>query len=250
MNLFLRVRTSAGLVFAAGLWSLSVPAHALSCVGVDDRFFVQCSNGSCAVKFRARDIPAPGACERRTVVEAVPVDVAEVLLRRVSNELGSGDYEVTLVHRYYADPPVNAEELTRALAAHELKAPRVRISRLSAGSSPDQLREDWTGQARWSLFRLFAYWTFELALLIGGLYVLYRTTSIFRQRLKLVRRVSLAGPIAFQVGLFVLAIFGLGSMSGPFLWSLVAPVILVIWLFEIGAYFWMRHRSRSAISSP
>lgn len=244
-----RNRTIAAFLFATGLWGLSVPTHALSCVGVDDRFFVQCSNGSCAVKFRARDIPVPGACARRTVVEDVPADVAEVLLRRVSNELGSGDYEVNLVHRYYAELPANAEELTRALAAHELKAPHVRVSRPAADSSLDQLREDWSGRARRSLLALFAYWAFELALLAGGMYVLYRTTSIFRQRLRLVRPASLAGPIAFQVGLFALAIFCLGSMTGPVLLSLVAPVIPIVWLFELGAYFWVRHRSRRANES-
>jgi hypothetical protein len=164
----------------------------------------------------------------------------------VSNELASGDYEITLVHRYYADPPVNAEELKSAFSAHELKAPLVRVSRPASGASLDQLREDWTTRARWSVVRLFAYWAIEFAFLSGGLYTLYRTTFTFRQRLRAVPRGSFAGPIALQVGLFGVAVLCLGSFTWPALLGLVAPIILGVWIFELGSYIWARHRSRVA----
>lgn len=238
-------RRVVAVILALALWCLSLSAHALSCTGVDDRFFVQCSDGRCNVSFRARDVPAPGACARRTVVESVPVEVAELVLRRVSTELVSGDYEVTLEHRYYAAPPVSAEELNRAFGQHELKAPRVRVSRTS-GANVDQLRADWAERSRRSVIGLFAYWATEVALLVGALYALYRTISAFRRRLQEVPRRSFVGPLLLQLGLLALAILSLGSPTWPVLLALVAPVILVVWVCELGAYTWVRYRSRAA----
>jgi hypothetical protein len=246
MNQLSIIRATAAVLFAAGLWGLSVPAHSLSCMGFEDRFFMQCSNGSCTTKFRARDIPAPGACARRIVVEDVHADVAEVLLHRLSNELGSGIYEVTLVHRYYADPPVSAQELSQAFAADQFRAPRVHVGQPAVGSSLDQLREDWVRRAWWSLWALFTHWAFEFALVAGGMYVLYRTTAIFLQRLRLARPASLAGPIALQAGFFALTILCLGFIAGPVLPGMMVLVIPPLWVYELGAYFWARHRSRSA----
>ncbi|MGE3347489.1 MAG: hypothetical protein AB7I35_08645 [Ramlibacter sp.] len=179
------------------------------------------------------------------MVEAVPAEVADVVLRQVSNELASGNYEITLVHRYYAEPPVNAVELDRAFHAHGLKVPRVRVDRPASGASLDQLREDWTGRARWSVVELVAYWAIELALLVGGLYALYRSSSTFRQRLREAPRRSFAGPIAVQVGLFSVAVLSLGSPTWPVLLGLIAPVTLGVWAFELGAYIWVRYRLRT-----
>lgn len=240
------VRKTHAVLLAFGLWSLSLSAHALSCLGVDDRFFAQCANGRCTVVFRARDIPVPGGCARRTVVEAVPAEVGDFVLRRVSNALVSGAYEITLTHRYYAKPPVSAAELDTAFSAHELKVPLVRVGRTASGASIDQLREDWTARARWSTVKLLAYWAIDFALLVGGLYALYRTSATFRQRLREVPRRSLARPIAVQLVLFVLAVLSLGSPTGPVLLGLVAPVILGAWVFELGSYIWVRYRLKAA----
>ena len=138
----LSIRRAASVCLALGLLGLSVGAHALSCIGVDDRFFARCSGGNCVVEFRARDIPALGACARRTIVESVPSDVAQVVVDRALKAPLAGEYEITLVHRYYSDPPVSAEELTRAFAAHELKVPRTSVRSLTAGTNVQQLRDE------------------------------------------------------------------------------------------------------------
>ena len=244
MNHHPSVRRTLAELVAIGLWCVSLSAHALSCGGVVDRFFVQCANSHCSAAFRARDVTTPGACARRTVVEAVPADVAEVVLRRVSNELASGDYEITLLHRYYAELPVTAEELNRAFSALEHKAPRILVSRTAAGAGLDQLREDWTGRARRSVVELCAYWAIEFTLLAGGLYALYRTTTTFRQRLRDAPRRSVLGPVGLQVGLFVVAVLSLGAPTWPVLLGLVAPMVLGVFIFELGSYVWARRRQK------
>lgn len=217
-------------------------AHALSCVGIDDRFFTTCASGQCSVAFRARDVPAPGACARRTVVEAVPTALAEVLLSRVSKELMSGDYEITLTHRYYAEPPVSAQELKQALDAPELRALSVRLAPLPADTGMTQLREEWTNKAHRSLADVIVYWAIELALAVAALYLLYRTMSTYRQRLRRTSPTTLRGPLAVQSGLFLVGCLSLVSPTWPALLGLVAPLVLLAWAFEIGTYVWARRR--------
>lgn len=243
------IRRVFAVSLLAGLAAVSVPAQALSCVGVSDRFFVNCPVGSCQVVFRARDIAAPGACNRRTLVESVPPDVAVILLGRVSTQMASGEYEITLVHRYYGDPPVNGEELARAFGTHELRAPRLTIRQLTPGTNLEALREEWLGRARRSLIELVAYWAVELILLVAGLFGAYRTTVSFRARLLRQRAGSVAVPVAIQLGLFVLAVLSFGSFVAPVLVGLVAPVLLLIWLYELVAYVISRYRIKTANES-
>ncbi len=245
------MRGVGSVYLGLGLLVLSGSSHALSCIGVDDRFFAQCSNGSCEMVFRARDIPAPGACARRTVVESVPTDAARVVLERVaSNALsGEGEYEVTLVHRYYSDPPVSAEELKRAFASHELKAPRVAVKALPVGTNLEKMRDEWSQRARNSLIGLLAYWAFELVLLGAALYTVYRATAAYRRRLQGVSPGPLAGPVALQIAVFVLAMVCLGSFTGPVLIGLAAPAVLAVWVYELGVYGWSRYRRRVAHES-
>ncbi|PWF47600.1 hypothetical protein [Massilia glaciei] len=152
---------------------------------------------------------------------------------------------MTLVHRYYSDPPVSAVELTRAFASHELSPPRLTIKPLVPGVSLEQLRKDWSGRARSSVIELVAYYAFEFILLAAGLYALYRTAAAYRRRLLSVSQEPLAGPIALQIAVFAFAVACLGSFSGPVFFGLLAPVVLVVWGYELAVYGLARYRSRS-----
>ena len=161
------LRTIRFLVAFSLAW-LTTPAHALSCVGVSDRFYLQCSQQRCQISFRARDVPALGGCGRRTVVEDSSADVAAVLLSHVSAQMFSGAYEITLIHRYYSDPPVSSEELARAFGAHELRAPQVSVQRLAPQANLTNLRNEWESRSRNSMLALVGYWTLELLLISGS----------------------------------------------------------------------------------
>ena len=178
-------------------------ACALSCPGVEDRFFARCSDGKCEIAFRARDIRALGACVRRTVVEPVAADIAKVVLgacvRRTVVEPVAADiakvvldqflagalpgaYELTLVHRYYAEPPASASELQRAFAVEGQNAPRVIVKPLPEGADLAALHSDWSRRASNSHLKLLAYWVVNLALSGAVLHLLYRAIGWVRNR--------------------------------------------------------------------
>ena len=214
-------------------------ASALSCVGVNDRFFLKCSEARCEVSFRAREIPSFGACARRVVVEAVAPDTQEVLLTRIGR-VKPGLYEVTLVHRFYSEPPVNASELQGALNAHELRAPRLTVRDLASDTNFDALREQWESQSRKDGWALAGYWGIELLLLSVALYVTYRATSAYRKRLRTKMPRRFIGPVLLQFCVFVVGLLSLGSQTGPALVGLIAPVLLLVWLYESVAYLLQR----------
>lgn len=229
------------------LCSLAPPsANALSCYGLSDKFFLRCDPQQCTSAFRAREVGAAGACARRVIVESVPGDVQSVVLRRLDRPLPVGIYEVTLVRRYYGTPPVTATELESAFDAQQFRAPRLSVKELDGGTSLDQLQQEWVSQQRWALARTIGWWTIELLILGAGLAAVYLTTRIYRRRLIDVQPGSLLVPISVQVAVFVVALASLGFFSLPALVGLVAPVVLIIWLYEAVAYVrWRVARKRA-----
>lgn len=217
------------LAVLAGLFLLPFSASALSCVGVNDRFFLKCSEQQCEVSFRAREIPSYGACARRVVVEPVSPDTQKVLLTRIG-KVKPGLYEVTLVHRFYSEPPVNASDLASALNAHELRAPRLTVRDLAADTNLDALREQWESQTRKEFWALVGYWGIELLLLCAALYVTYKTTSTYRKRLRNAMHRQLFGPVLLQLCVFVVGVLSLGSPTWPALVGFIAPLLLLVWL--------------------
>lgn len=214
-------------------------ASALSCYGVNDRFFLKCSEDRCEVSFRAREIPSFGACARRVVVEAVAPDTQDVLLTRIGR-VKSGLYEVTLVHRFYSKPPVNASELQGAFNVHELRAPRLTVRELASDTNFDALREQWESQSRKDGWALAGYWGIELLLLFVALYVTYRTTSAYRKRFRTKMSRRFIGPVLLQFCVFIVGLLSLSSQTGPALVGLIAPVLLLVWLYELVAYLLQR----------
>ncbi|MBI3100112.1 MAG: hypothetical protein HYY98_00930 [Burkholderiales bacterium] len=176
------LRKAAHISLALGFFTLSASAYALSCPGVEDRFFVRCSDGKCEIAFRARDIRAPGACVRRTVVEPVAADVVKVVLDQCLAGALPGAYELTLVHRYYAEPPASASELQRAFAVEGQNAPKVMVKPLSEGTDLAALHSEWSRRASNSHLKLLAHWIVNLALSGAVLYLLYRAFGWLRNR--------------------------------------------------------------------
>lgn len=228
------------------LFAASSRVFALSCYGLEDRFFLECEARECQVAFRARDI-ATGGCGRRTLVGDTSTDVSAAIAKQYAGSLGPGKFEVKLTHRYYGSPPESGVELSRALAGGELRAPRSSVARLSEQTQMSQLRTDWDGRARSSLLSHIANWVLEIALLVLGLLATLRTMWTYRRRLTGQVPGRVLSPLAWQFGLFVLAALVLvSSPTGPFLVGLVAPILLLVWVWEAGMFVWLSQRRRRA----
>lgn len=212
--------------------------NALSCYGLNDRFFLRCNSLQCTAEFRAREIGTLGACARRVIVESPTADVQSAVLQRLGDSMPVGIYEVTFVHRYYGTPPVTGTEMVDAFSEHQLRAPRLAIKELDEGTNLEQLRREWVSQEHLGLARMVGFWTIELSVLGAGLAVACLSTFAYRRRLIGVQAGRLLGPIAVQIAVFLVAVASIGSFSVPALVGLVAPILLVIWLYEAIAYAW------------
>lgn len=172
------------LAFLGLLSLLHFAANALSCSGVQDRFFVKCIAQQCKVEFRAREISSLGACGRRVVVEAVPADIQSVLLSQTGELKLPGLYEVILVHRFYGEPPINASELAKAFKVPEFRSRRMTVKALSLDTNLDELHEQWGSRARKDFWAHIGRWGIELITLGALLFVTFRTASTFSKRLR------------------------------------------------------------------
>ncbi len=238
-QVFIRLRRAALLGL---LVFLSFAANALSCYGVSDKFFLKCSDQKCEVSFRAREIHSLGACARRFVVEPVPTDTEGVILSRIGEVKRPGIYEVTLVHRFYGEPPVSASDLLKSFGAEEFRVPRLTVQDLAPDTNLDELREQWVSRSLKEAWSLAGFWGIELLLFCAALFVTYRTTSIYRTRLRSTPRGRLIGPVLLQLCVFAVGVFSLGSQTWLVLVGLVAPLVLVILLYELASYLLQRFR--------
>lgn len=225
---------------------LSLSASALSCYGVSDKFFLKCSAQKCEISFRAREIHSLGPCARRFVVEPVPTDTESVILSRIGDVKRPGVYEVTLVHRFYGETLVGASDLLKSFGAEEFRAPRLTVQNLAPDTNLDELREKWASRSLKEAWSLAGFWGIELLLLCAALFVTYRTTSTYRTRLRSTPRERLIGPVLLQLGVFFVGVFSLGSQTWLVLVGLVAPLMLVILLYELASYVLLRFVRRTA----
>jgi hypothetical protein len=159
------------------------PAHALTCAGGTDRYFVHCSATGCTVAFSVREIPARGPnCARRALVDSPTSDAAAVILHRARSELISpGVYEVTLVHKKLFDQPVSAAELIRAFDAGALSGPEMSVHRMADDISAVQdLRRHWESRSRRSL--LDHQELVDVLLFAAALLAILWSAALFRKR--------------------------------------------------------------------
>jgi hypothetical protein len=224
------------------LW-FSASANALSCVGLSDRFFIECNQGACAVEFRAREIPSLGSCSRQLVIESVDPRTSALILALVPDKYASRFLEVSLIHRYYGDHPSNATELDQSLKDASFRAPRVLIKELPSGTSLRDIRDVLESQAKNSKLESLWYWTVEITFLLLGLLVLYRSATVFHKRLLGANSGTLLAPIAFQLAIFVAAIACLSSSTWLIFFGLLAPLTLLVFIAELAVYIRQRLKS-------
>lgn len=222
------------------LVSLPCTASALSCRGVSDKFFLKCSAEACEVAFRAREIHGFGACARRFVVESVPTDTQSVILTRIGEIKRPGVYEVTLVHRFYGELPVDASDLSKAFESAKIRVPQLTVQNIASDTNLNELREQWVRRS-WKESLVFAgYWGIELLLLCAALFVAYWTTSAYRKRLRNVKQGRLIGPVLLQLCVVAIGLISLAAPTWPVLVGLSTPLMLIILLYELVSYLTQR----------
>lgn len=224
---------------------LPCTASALSCYGVSDKFFMKCSAEACAVSFRAREIHRFGACTRRFVVESVPANTQSVILTKIGEVKRPGVYEVTLVHRFYGEPPVNASELSKAFSVGEFREPRLTVQELAPDTNLNELQEQWVSRSLKESWALAGYWAVELLLLCAALYVAYRATAAYRSRVHNPTHGRLIGPVLLQLSVAGIGVLSLSSPTLPMLVGLTAPLMLIILLHELLTYLIQRFARRA-----
>ncbi|WP_146204264.1 hypothetical protein, partial [Massilia glaciei] len=207
------------------------PAHALSCYGLKDDFFIKCHGRACSGEFRAKEVHSFGACARRVIVEPVPEGVIAVLAVQVKNatssDMENGVYQVSLVHRFYGSLPETASELTEAFKGEGLRVPKINVEKIDSRADLHVIKSGWETQETQQLLRAILYWTIEVSILLGGLFVIVKTFRRFRRSVtsyfdKSAKRLNIAGPLLLQAALFLTTFFlSFASPTGLLLISLV-----------------------------
>lgn len=232
-------------VLVLALAGCSESALALSCQGTEDRFFFRCEAAQqCKAQFRAREIQIAGGCTRRVLVEKVPADVQLAVQQQLDAPLATGAYEITLIHRYYSDPPVTAQELNHVFTEQSLRKPRMSVRVLAASSDLEALEGDWVRRERAQYLRMLGVWAIEGSMLLVFLVGAYATTRTFQKRLRDGGRSGLLRPVLLQIMFFAAALLSLALFGMPILIGLTAPLWVAVWLYEAGtlARRWLARR--------
>lgn len=228
-------------LFGMALIFFARPGYALSCIGLNDHFYLKCTAGDCKGEFRAKEIHSAGACGRRTVVESLPDDYVRVLTNRVRQlseaEHKDGLVQVTLIHRFYGSLPATAEELALSFTKDEFRVPRIQVQKLDESVSISDVKNGWGDKAKKELMSTVLYQLADWGILISALILVLKTTANYRCSLlahfqKEKVKPSVCKPVVLQAGLFSIAAIFLLSMMDFILVGLVAPLILLLWIFE------------------
>ena len=219
---------------------LSVAANALSCYPINDKFFLNCTTQKCEVVFRAREMHSFGPCARRLVVEEVPTDTESVILSKVGELKRPGIYEVTVVHRFYGQAPESAQQLSDSFHTDTFRMPRLTVKSLDGTTNLDVLHEQLERQSSIEYWKNIGYWAVELLILCVGIFITYWTTSLFRRRLRNPIYGRKIGPVLVQILAFAISMLALGLPIYLGLVGLLAPVLLIVLLYEGGCYLQQR----------
>lgn len=240
----------SGAILFLFLLVFSDYANALSCFGLSDHFLLNCRDGTCKGAFRAKEVHGAGACGRRIVVESAPEDLFQVITRQVKQQQVArldGLIQVTVIHRFYGDPPSSAEDLARAFAGKDLRAPRIQVQKIDNNKSVPELKAAWEHRARKVLVSTVIYRSIDWGLLAGGLILLFKTIATYRRNLITYfdgkrENAGVARPLIIQTILFVVSSFFLIMLWDFPLIALTAPLLLLVWIFEasISVVYWLK----------
>ena len=243
---------------ALGLSGVLAPtsAHALSCAPMEESNFMTCEKGACSPVFRAKQIRIGDACRRRLVIDAVPPSAVKPLVTLLQRRAGpepSGVYQISLWHRW---APVKATEVESFL---KNEATRIYVDRLTTDHSAiSDLRDRWQSRANWELFWESVWHALDLGILTVLLWVLYRSVlryvhAIRSFFLRTQPARELWKPLLIQLMLFILGyIFAAFNffIALSFQIMILAPAVLLVWLFEAGMYLYPRSRLFVRARSP
>jgi hypothetical protein len=252
------VQSSKSATLFVCLLLFHTSGFALSCTGLNDHFFISCVAGSCKGEFRAQEVHSGGACGRRSIIEPFPDNAIDILTdqmrRAVSTEAMIGIFQVTLTYRFYGKQPSSADDLKRAFDADDYDKPRIQVQKIENDFDIDKLRQEWESRANRELYRTVLYWTIEVISMLVALFLTYKSTALYRQRLlayltKTESHLHVLGPLSLQVALFIVGMISLDSVTGLAMIKLIAPIILMIWIYEFIIYVLYRIKYAKMINS-
>lgn len=223
---------------------LSASVNASSCTGLRDTFFVECKQEACSISFRAREISSFGICNRGLLIESVDVETSQLIISRIPDKKSSPFWEITLSHRFYGNQPQNANELRQALNENGFRASRFFFQQLPASTDLKLVRQDYETKAHTKKLELLRFWVFEIGILGVGLFILWKTARLFYKRLTGVQTGGLLIPIAIQCAIFVIALVLPFLPTSPEFFSIIAVLILLVWVCELSVYLRTRWNAR------
>ena len=222
----------------------AVPAFALSCRSLEDRYVLACSEARCEPRFRARDVPSHRfrPCKRHLVLEPVPtwaVPAIEQVLRTRMEQLPVGVVEVVVAG-------VSENE---AWLRDALYAPGTRLRVRTAEEGEAKLRESleqrssderWASRQTWAI-DVVVVLLISVILFASCVWFVLRVWSIKRrEQIRLLASVLALDTLLFILGVFASAI-QLLSMA-----VLAVPLSVLIALVEIVVFSVARYRGRVA----
>ena len=235
------------------IWHLgldAVPAFALSCRSLEDRYVLACSEARCEPRFRARDVPSHRfrPCMRHLVLEPVPtwaVPAIEQVLRTRIEQLPVGVVEVVVEYR----PLLAGVSENEAWLRAALYAPGTRLRIRTAEEGEAKLRESleqrssderWASRQRWAI-DVVVVLLISVILFASCVWFVRRVWSIKRrEQIRLLASVLALDTLLFILGVFASAI-QLLSMA-----VLAVPLSVLIALVEIVVFSVARYRGRVA----
>jgi hypothetical protein len=217
-----------------------VPAYAVSCRWLEDRYVFVCGEARCAPRFRAREVLSHGSsiCARRLVIEEFPdwavSPTVEVL--RLQRKPPVGTLEVVLQHRPWSDAPENEAWLRAALQSPRSDM-QIRIAlegepALRTALQKRSMDELWASRQAWVIDALII--TMISVVLIGsyGWFVRRVRRSARRTHLRL-----LGGALAVDTLLFLLGAVALVTVGDrPMATGLAAPLAIVAAVIEVATF--------------
>ena len=233
------------------IWYLgldAVPAFALSCRSLEDRYVLACNEARCEPRFRARDVPSHRfrPCMRHLVLEPVPtwaVPAIEQVLRTRMEQLPVGVVEVVVEYR-----PLSAGvSENEAWLRDALYAPGTRLRVRTAEEGEAKLRESLeqrSSDERWASRRT---WALDVVVVLLISFTSLAPCVLFVRRVwKVTRRKQLrllVSALARDTLLFIFGVFASATQLLPMA-VLAVPLSVLIALVEIVVFSVACYRGR------
>ena len=226
----------------------SSPSYSLSCYGLRDHFFVQCTQGICKKAFRVREVTTNGSCGHRIIVEDVPDLIIQYISHEIINGKASNNrpliFHLIFLNRFYDKPPKTTEEWVRNVRrknpayTHQINNTEI----LPQGTDFEQLKKEWLKQANRELLQTRLYYFFDVSGLFCGFILLLYTLGKYKNLTKWRfyqenYKNKILKPLSIQVGLLCFGLIPWLFYYNEAVYILfLAPLIIIVWMYEIIYY--------------